>query len=76
MQLQAAASHDVRYGFAVGDETAAVIEWADAGQFKFHVLERYESKGLRVHVGIRRPHSSGREHSDWLGPVDDLWVLD
>lgn len=75
MRLQAAAPDDVMYGFAAGDDIAAVTEWADASLFKFHVLERHESKRLHVHVGIRRRHSGGHEHSDWLGSVDDLWVL-
>lgn len=40
-----------------------------------HVLERYAGKTLVLHVVVRRRGAEGATHSDWLGKVDDVWVI-
>ncbi|CAN7318676.1 hypothetical protein LJR143_001556 [Pseudoxanthomonas sp. LjRoot143] len=44
VHIETAATGNVMYGFAVGDDTVAVSEWGDNGNFEFHVLERYEGR--------------------------------
>ncbi|PZR72097.1 MAG: hypothetical protein DI537_47765 [Stutzerimonas stutzeri] len=75
VQIEAVASGDVLYGFAVGDDTVAVSEWSDHGTFEFHVLERYAGKTVVLHVAVRRHGTVGKRHSDWLAEVDDFWVI-
>jgi len=75
VHLEAVAAGNALYGFAVGDDTVAVSEWGDNGNFEFHVLERYEGKTLVLHVAVRRHGTQGKTNSDWLGEVDDLWVI-
>lgn len=75
VHIEALATGNALYGFAVGDDTVAVSEWGDNGNFEFHVLERYEGKTLVLHVAVRRHGTQGKTNSDWLGEVDDLWVI-
>lgn len=75
VQIQTTITGEGLVGFAVGDDTVAVTEWGDAGTFEFHVLERYAGKTLVLHVAVRRHGAEGATHSDWLGNVDDVWLI-
>ena len=63
------------FGLAVGSENVATAEWNDSGCFEILVTSSYVP-ALHLHIAVRHPTSKGTQSSDWLGPADDLWMIE
>jgi hypothetical protein len=75
LALTVEASEGAMFALGVGGGSVATTEWNDSGCFELVVTSSYVPS-LCLHIAVRHPLSNGTQSSEWLGPVDDLWVIE